>query len=457
MSGGENVVLFILSITIYGFAAWIVLRHAGGFALTPAILFFLFFTIFTYISGLELFFTNGQDVSYGGGERNYVFYAAIHGGIFTFAVGLILATLCFEFSPREELARFRRTPWRDEYNRPGDYIAITLIWAVALFMTLLFIINQGFIPLLQTLKAQSGERIYELALAARAEFSRYGRSAGEYGFQGYFQQFYLIILPFVTLFVASRYLFYRRTFLLILWFVLGILTAFFLAMSLQRWPLMFFIVLNYVLYASYVGRIRISHTLAFITLALSLFGFLTYVRGLEDFAMVVDWVQRRIFWVNVDVLYSLFEMFPEHFPFFGGQAILSDIKGILPGPDVGFARWLYDALYQTYGNGTASTMVWGELYADFGLAGVWIGSLLVGFIMQMFYIVFIRSEKDLFGLVIYAMLTMALGMLGIANPVAVLFQYGIVTTLLLVVALEVMRWIFEAQSLHQVAGRAVAG
>lgn len=443
MSGGEDVVLFVLSITIYGFAAWTVLRHAGGFVLTPAILFFLFYTVFTYISGLELFLNNGQGVSYGGGERNYVFYAAVHGGIFTFALGVLLATLALEFSPRVELARFRHTPWRDEYNLRGDYFAVILIGAAALIMTLLYTQNRGFIPLLQILKEQGAANIYDLANVARAQFSRYGLGAGEYHFQGYFQQFYLIILPFVTLFVASRYLFYRRVLLLILWLALGILTSFFLAMSLQRWPLMFFIITNYVLYANYAGRIRISHALAFATLTLSLFGFLTYIRGIENFAVLVDWVLSRILDTNVDVLYSIFEMFPRHFPFFGGQAILADIKGILPGPDVGFTRWLFDALYRVYGNGTTPTIFWGELYADFGLPGVFVGSLFAGFIIQWLYIAFIRGQKDLLGLVVYAIITIALSGLAITNPTTVLFQLGVVTALLLVVTLRIVRWFFH--------------
>lgn len=444
MGLGEDSVLLVLSFTIYGFAGYIFLRQAGGFAITPAALFFLFFTIFTYVGGLTLFFSSGEGVSYGGGDRNYMFYLAIHAGIMAIALGSIFATIAFGFSPQRELARFRRSAWREKYNQPGDNLVITLIGLVALTMSVIYIYNRGSLPIIQVLLAQGEPDLYDLAYTAREEFSRYGRGAGSYFYQGYFQQFYLIILPFVTLFIASRYLYYRKAILMVLWLGLGILSSFFLAVSLQRWPLMFFLFMNYVLYVYYVGRIRISHALAFGTLILSLFGLLTYIRGMENFGMLVDWVVARLFDTDVNVLYSMFEMFPQHFQFFGGQAIFGDIKAVLPGPDVGFSRWLFDAVYKTYGNGTAPTIFWGELYADFGLPGVLTGSLLAGFIMQWLYITFIRSAKKLHRLVIFAIITVALAGLAITFPVTVLFQLGIITSLLLIVTLAVMRWFLHA-------------
>ena len=342
------------------------------------------------------------------------------------------------------MTHFRRTPWRNKYNLPGDTVAITLIGLAALAMSLLYVQNRGTLPLVQILMAQGTEDVYELAITARAEFSRYGRGAGSYFYQGYFQQFYVVVLPFVTIYVGSRYLHYRKAILLMLWLALGIITAFFLALSLQRWPLMLFIIMNYVLYTSYIGRIRAGHGLIFAVLALALFGVFTYIRGLKDFSQIVPWVQHRIFFVQVNVLYSIFEMFPRHFSFFGGQAILSDIRGILPGPDASFTRWLYDAAYQVYGNGSAPTIFWGEFYADFGLPGIFVGSLLIGFVIQGVYIGFIRGEKDLMRLLLYTFLIMASGWLAMANPVGALFQIGVITVLLLIAALNMIRWFLSA-------------
>jgi oligosaccharide repeat unit polymerase len=399
--------------------------------------------MFTYSGGLWLFFHNGAGVSYGGGEPNYQFYISITGGIFLLALGMISASIAFGFSPRQELIRFRNRRWSNAHGTPGDRVVIALFGIVAIVVSAFYIYSRGSLPIIKIILAQGSENVYELAYAARAEFSRYGRGAGSYFFQGYFQQFYLIVLPFVSVYVGAQYLHQRTAFLRWLWILCGTITVFVLAVSLQRWPTMFFIILNYILFASYAGRIKISHALMFVFLALSLFGFLTYIRGMEGFAMAVDWIWYRIYWTNVDVLYSLFELFPEHIDFFGGQAFISDIKGVMPGPDTGFARWLYDKVYQVYGNGTASTMMWGELYADFGLIGVLIGSLFIGFTMQSLYIFLIRGNKDTLSLLLYTIFTMALGQLGIANVSTVLIQYGMVTTLLLVTVLKATRWIFS--------------
>ena len=65
--------------------------------------------------------------------------------------------------------------------------------------------------------------------------------------------------------------------------------------------------------------------------------------------------------------------------------------------------------------------------------------------MQWFYIWFIRGEKSLLKLIVYVIITMALAGLAITNPVTILFQLGIVSTLLLVLVLKVMRDPFQAE------------
>ncbi|MCH8023429.1 MAG: hypothetical protein IIB43_01860 [Candidatus Marinimicrobia bacterium] len=450
VTGGENPVLLVLSLTIYLFTALVLLKNAGGFTMTPALMFYLLFTILIFISGLGFFFTDGVESIYGGGVRNYTFYLAMHGGILTLALGTIMATISFNFRPTLELLRFRDLTWDDYHREPGHIITLVLLGILALSATAFFIQQRGFIPIIEILRAQGQSNLYELAGQTRALFSRFGKGAGTYLYGGYFQQFYLVILPFLTLVIAAKYLHQRKKILLLLWLVAGIVSGFFLVMSLQRWPLMFFIILNYVLYTSYSSRIKIAHSIFFILVALSLFGLLTYIRGITEFEVLLVWLKNRIFRTQSEAFYAIFEMFPDHFAFFGGRGILSDIKGLLPGPDIAFASWMYDSLYRVYGNGTAPTIFWGQLYADFNLAGVWIGSLGVGFIMQSIHIAFLRSRKILLHLVIYAMVTMAMAELAVSNLMSAIFQFGMVTLLLLVLSLNIGSWIFSTRVLATV-------
>lgn len=450
VAGGEDLVLIFLSMAIYLFSTLILLKSAGGFIVTPALLFYLLFTVLIYIAGLDFFFTDGLASIYGGGVRNYTFFLVLHGGILMLALGTIMATIAFNFVPKVELQRFRILPWRDDHREPGQIITFVLLAIVAFLVTVFYILQRGFIPIVEIIRIQGQENVYELAGQARALFSRSGRGAGSYLYGGYFLQFYFVILPFITLFVGAKYLHYRRKSLLLLWLLLGFTTSFFLAMSLQRWPLMSFIILNYLLYTNYATKIKATHAIFFIFITVALFSVITYIRGTTDYGTLIGMIQRRIFYTTSEVLYAIIEMFPDHFAYLGGRGLFADLKGIIPGPDTGFSTWMYNAIYRVYGNGTAPTVFWGELYADFGLPGVWVGSMGAGFVMQTIHIVYLRSKKILLHLVIYGMTTMALAVLAITNLFTAIFQFGIVTLLLLMVSLNIGSLVFSARPIATV-------
>jgi oligosaccharide repeat unit polymerase len=335
----------------------------------------------------------------------------------------------------------------DDNNTPADYLAIIILTLVALGFTAIFISNRGILPLYDILKVQGSSNLYDLAFAAREEFSRYGKGANSYYFQGYFQQFYIVIIPLVVLFFGSKYLLYRNAIFKWLWIVGALLAGLLLAVSLQRWPLMFFILLNYVLYSAYNGKIRYGETLGFALAALLLFGFLTYIRGMEDLEMVATWLVARIFFTQVEVFYSIMEMFPKHFDYFAGAALLGDIKGVLPGPDAGFSRWLFDEYFRVHGNGTAPTLFLGELFADFGYVGIIAGGVLAGFLMQLIYIYFVRGRKNLMRLVYYAFLTMAVAELAVTTPVTVVFQFGVVTIFIFSILQKIAHSLLDVKAL----------
>ncbi|MCH8327863.1 MAG: hypothetical protein IID15_04980 [Candidatus Marinimicrobia bacterium] len=435
--------LIALSLLIYAWVAWVLLRQAGGFIVTPALLFFLFFTVFIYIVGLSYFIHNGEGTLWGTGRRNYPFYLALNGGMLCLALGAMLTSGLARFQPRAELRSFRLRAWVDTHNLPSDKLVLFLVAGGATLITLffVFVLRGGSIPLLTVLTAADQGNVRDLASAARAEFSRYGVGAGDYVYQGYVQQFYIVILPAVVLMFGGKYLLHRERLWKWAWIFFALVAAFFLVMSLQRWPLMFFLILNYLIISGFYGRVKISHAAIFSVIIFGLFGAISYIRGMPSLAGLLIGIKERIFYISAEIFYSLFEMFPKHFPFWGGEALMSDLAGVLPGPGSGFASWLFDNFYRVIGNGTAPTLFWGEMYVDFGLPGVWMGALLSGIVMQAIYIYFIRGRKSLYSLVIYAIFTVSMAQLANTNPVEVLFKFGMVTVLLLLLMMNTLRWL----------------
>lgn len=90
----------------------------------------------------------------------------------------------------------------------------------------------------------------------------------------------------------------------------------------------------------------------------------------------------RAFYAPAHGLYQVFEVFPEMVPFLNGRSIgkLSAVLGLEP-----FNVANYMAFYEnplSLESGNANSPFLGNLHADFGVAGVLIGGVLAGFIMQ---------------------------------------------------------------------------
>ena len=92
-------------------------------------------------------------------------------------------------------------------------------------------------------------------------------------------------------------------------------------------------------------------------------------------------------------------------------------------PYVAFSAWLFRRLYGF--TGTASPMCFGEMYANFGLAGVFFGGAVLGAVMQGMQVAWARRPRyRAEDVVLYAMVSMAFArwaMGGLLGPL----QYGL--------------------------------
>lgn len=78
---------------------------------------------------------------------------------------------------------------------------------------------------------------------------------------------------------------------------------------------------------------------------------------------------------NLDLMYRYF---PSHVGFQHGYTYLINLIMLLPGPGQDFTLWLKDAIDFTFSGGGITPTVFGEFYINFGTAGIFICSFLLG-------------------------------------------------------------------------------
>ena len=461
MNYAADIMFIFVSLCVYVLSVWMVYQSTRTKSLlTPAYFFIFLFSILYYPGGMYLFLTNGKSAFVSSGARNYSFYFAVNFSLLFLSAGVFAANRLFKFSAGTELENFRKKEWKNILTGTPFYVALGILTFISLLATYIYIRSRGEIPLIEAVKLFGSKGSYERTISNRLLFTTYGGGGGTYYYQGYFAQFYMILLPFIFLLSAVMALKNKSKNWLLFSAFIFIITSFALMSSIARWPILVFISYIFIMYQLYYGRITWKMFLTYTAVSLLIFTFITILRiggedvvkpapapGLKSVESVktpvvveekrmglLDSVFQRIIAAQINVIYSEFELFPRKYDYKLGITILRDFRDVLPGPDYSFSAWLYTKMFtndkQYFGSGSAPSGYLGELYANFGLAGVFLGMFILGIILQWNYIFIIRSSKTLFGLATFPIIIFALGWSTIGGIVTILFQMGIVTMLL---------------------------
>ena len=113
-------------------------------------------------------------------------------------------------------------------------------------------------------------------------------------------------------------------------------------------------------------------------------------------------IMRRLFVLPAEILYSYFEIFPARLDFLHGRTI-GRVAWLLGEPSFSLSSYAYQYIFPGgIDSGSAPAAFIGYFYADFGLAGVVLGGLLTGVIIQSVHIYLVRRPKTVLSLASYA-------------------------------------------------------
>ncbi|TAK56267.1 MAG: oligosaccharide repeat unit polymerase [Gammaproteobacteria bacterium] len=302
-------------------------------------------------------------------------------GLLCFSLGAVAVAVGSGFRPTEALASYRARALVSDVNDDASVVALMIIFALGAGLAVSFFVMKG-IPLAAYLEAGSDSHFFRAMSEARAE-SLVG--------SGYLMQGITTILPIGILLLSAHAATVQRWPLtaLALLCVVGVIAAMFSLTS--RGHFVMFLVLLFVVNQTVRGGVKWKRMVTWIIVSFLLFS----ISSLVKFGLIEQWtglgpamaasvtILADRLALGVRQLYALVSIFPREHDFLLGRGLFWDVRALLPGADIGFNRWAFDLLYPASAvpaNITPTSV--GEWYANFGVAGVVMGSAMLGAILQ---------------------------------------------------------------------------
>jgi oligosaccharide repeat unit polymerase len=367
------------------------------------------------------------------------FLFAVHTALITVPIGCLLANACYRFR-RSETEQFFRTKTVQVSNPKRLRTIYLLLLIPSIFLALIYIHSVDNIPLFY-LWSNPGE--YLQAALLREDSFKLLDSPLLYAF-------YVLrsdIFPFLVIVSLGVYLRTKRK----LWRTLFIGTTaaaiFYCSLSAAKLPVAAIIALiGFLIY--FTGGGTISRR----TIAILLIGMLVFPvgviliayqgQGLDNLGDALYFIFARLTYTPSEVVYYYFEVFPDHHEFLAGRSVdkFARLMGKAP-----FNTPMYVGAYAAR-PGDSDTVSFNsafiaDLYADFGMPGVFFGGVLAGFVMQWFHIYTVRRKKTITTVALYSFLVFTFWFLNSTSLPIVLASNGAI----LVTALS---WWFDRSPTH---------
>lgn len=411
-----GVIILIISIFLMQHLVGLNIRR-----LTIPSLFWWSYIIMIFIPSFFIFFEQTHPAKW-----RYLFSIFI--SLLTIPLGIYLAKKVFNFK-KSEIEMFYSKPL--ETGIPSHFIVTLLIFQLfALLLTLMYFYEVKEIPLIHAIK-HPGD--YWTLIAMREEsFKLLG---------SHFSYLYSLLrqfgFPLLISVILGLYLISKKTKFLLIFFIFLIIGVFYSSATLIRGPVaVIFISLLLFWYLYSKGNINffryfiVGMPLIFVVPITIL-----YLHNPErSFISIVEGIFYRIMKSPAMLLYYYFEIFPFNMDFLYGKSIgkltfvLSPFFSNYEFFDL--SNYAFNYIFPTVPlkTGAAPSPFLGDLYANFGLVGAFIGCIIAGFIMQAIQIWIIRRKsKDVLLLVVQAICMYSFWELNRTSLQTVLLSYGGIT------------------------------
>ncbi|MBO1511770.1 O-antigen polymerase [Metabacillus bambusae] len=345
----------------------------------PSIFLWSYF-VFSYVGILALFFLwNDYRVSLGIDNKFKILelwgYSSI--SILLIVVVFVMLANVFNLKLNTSYSEIKDSGELNRYVK----MAMFLLFLLSIGVVLLYLSKIPSIPLIEQLRGASSE---ELALS---------RSEATNGFSGnlhWYRLFYSSVLTFLGYYTFAASL---KKPSLINWsfFLVTFSAASFTAlMTTQKAPLVWFfigLVSVYLITKKTQIKLKTALILGATTFTALLFMYRRFM-GLEG-RPIIDVIQSifsRAFTGQIGPAYFYIEMFPKHEEYLLGRSFPNP-GGIFPWENFSITtevmNFMNPAMIEAGVVGSAPTVFWADMFANFGIGGIILSSLLVGVILYL--------------------------------------------------------------------------
>ncbi len=367
-------------------------------------------------------------------------------------LGMLLACMIFKIkSMRVLLLRYQSSPFMPQFVDNDASFKMTLY-----FFSILSVLSVGYIIISQGASVPfwnllTGVTNYNYLMQLR-------RSSGlQIKGHPFVKNYILLQASFTSVMAYTSYVYWRikkkRKYLI--WFsCLSLVVAVFALSSLVKSPILYFLLGLVLTQTMIAGKIKIKKifilmiSFFFLVGALSIFFQGTFygtgkaITLLNILSTGVKTFYHRAIYVQLVCSYMCFDIFPRlhpHLWFSTTGRFIHDMLGLTYNPNYGLIvmHFFRPQLVAAGTAGHATTIFIGEAWANFGILGVLISPLWIGFFIQAFNIFFLKLKKTPFNLALYIQFTILIpitsGIIGFYYPCWI-FEYLVIIFMVFIFA-----------------------
>ncbi len=359
-------------------------------------------------------------------------------------LSMVIMSFIARFNAKRELYFYTKKPIQSVITKYDSaiYLSMCILSIIAFASTLYTFITIGRIPLLDMIIGKDSNYLAQLRISASRNF------AGNV----YIRNILMLgLTPILSYIAFSYYKLYsnkkwKRMFVFL--FITSIFAyTYDLAKAPVLWYIISFLFLNVLIKGSISRKLLISIGLLTLTLIVAMYLLLGGATQISTFLSINTGPIGRILLGQITPLFYHFKIFPEMVPFLHGQSFPQSILSLFGMESIRSGRIVMSIVNpKGISSGTAgvmNTLFIGEAYANFGWLGVILGTIYVGFLIQLIYILFLRLPKNPLALGLFTYFTVKIPGIVTGGFIDFIYNAGFIMVVILVVCIFILGQLFQ--------------